>query len=202
MILTGLIKVLTSDNESTTSRAFCLHARCRLGSRASRQDQEVTSPAPEETSFCLQTVYLQPTLRAFYQLRSCFQPTRRRNFGLGLQVSRCSRRLTAWRRPRKIDLARWRSWHPSAQRTTRWLRATLLGKMSIMSSIRWRCSTLGSRYPAPRSCPAATGRHWHCNLPASALGLLVSMPRNALTRLQSQSDSTRTWMDVNHEHPT
>jgi len=74
--------VLTSDNESTTSRAFCLHARWRLGSRASRQDQEVTSPAPEETSFCLQTVYLQPTLRAFYQFRSSFQPTRRRNFGL------------------------------------------------------------------------------------------------------------------------
>ena len=82
VILTGLIKVLTSDNESTTSRAFCLHARWRLGSRASRQDQEVTSPAPEETSFCLQTVYLQPTLRAFYQFRSGFQPTRRRNFGL------------------------------------------------------------------------------------------------------------------------
>jgi len=82
VILTGLIKVLTSDNESTTSRAFCLHARWRLGSRASRQDQEVTSPAPEETSFCLQTVYLQPTLRAFYQFRSGFQPTRRRKFGL------------------------------------------------------------------------------------------------------------------------
>ena len=82
VILTGLIKVLTSDDESTTSRAFCLHARWRLGSRASRQDQEVTSPAPEETSFCLQTVYLEPTLRAFPQLRSGFQPTRRRNFGL------------------------------------------------------------------------------------------------------------------------
>jgi len=87
VILTGLIKVLTSDNESTTSRAFCLHARWRFGSRASRQDQEVTSQAPEETSFCLQTVYLQPTLRAFYQFRSGFQPTRRRNFGLTMIVS-------------------------------------------------------------------------------------------------------------------
>jgi hypothetical protein len=57
VILAGLIKVLTSDNESTTSSNFCLHARCRLGSRASPQDQEVTSAAPEETSFCLQTVY-------------------------------------------------------------------------------------------------------------------------------------------------
>jgi hypothetical protein len=36
VILIDLIKVLTSDNKSTTSRAFCLHARCRLGLAGSR----------------------------------------------------------------------------------------------------------------------------------------------------------------------
>lgn len=55
---------------------------------------------------------------------------------------------------------------PSAQPTTRWLRATLLGKMPNMSSICCKCSTLGSRYPAPRSCPAATVRRG----PATCLG--------------------------------
>ena len=82
VILTVLIKVLTSDNEFDDQSG--LLSTCEMATRlaSQSQDQKVTSPALEETSFCLQTVYLKSTLKAFYQLRSGFQPTRRRNFGL------------------------------------------------------------------------------------------------------------------------
>lgn len=72
--LEGWIKALTSGNESTTRRTFCLQAKCQLGSRASRQDPEATSPASEEIS----SVYKLSTLRAFpaQKLFSADAPTK------------------------------------------------------------------------------------------------------------------------------
>jgi hypothetical protein len=78
--LDELIKLLTSDNESTTSRAFWLHARCRLGSPTrsrsyiARAGRDLILPTKLSTNNLTESV--SPT-------QELFQSTRRRNFGLG-----------------------------------------------------------------------------------------------------------------------
>jgi hypothetical protein len=80
VILTGLIKVLISDDESTTSRAFCLHARCRLGSRPSRQDQEVHRQHPKRphSVYKLSTTTYTESVSQAQELLSVDTPTKLR----------------------------------------------------------------------------------------------------------------------------